>query len=124
MANLSSKTREITVAAADGAQTNLDISPAAISSKQRLLVHEIQASSDKDGSANAAVRVGFGASALPAAALAGAAGIVLSHADLAPGEFIHGYAGMGAAGEKLLLSCDAPTGGNLVILYRYEIVPA
>ena len=124
MINYRSKTREVLIAAADGAQTNLDISPRAIAAGERLVIHQIQAAIDNDISANVAVRIGFAAATLPAAALAGAEGIILSHPDFAPGSGMPGLFGIGAAGEELRLTCDAPTAGNLVINYRYEIVPA
>jgi|SRR6188474_417106 len=122
--NYRTKTREVLVAAADGAQTNLDIGPRAITSKERLVIHQIQAALDNDSTANVAVRIGFAAATLTAAALAGVEGIVLNHPDLAPGSGMPGLFGVGAADEELRLTCDAPTSGNLVIHYRYEIVPA
>lgn len=122
--NYRSKTREVLVAAADGAQTNLDIGPRAITAAERLVIHQIQAAVDNDTSVNVAVRIGFAAATLTTAALTGVEGIVLNHPDLAPGSGMPGLFGIGAAGEELRLTCDAPTSGNLTVNYRYEIVPA
>jgi hypothetical protein len=119
-----SSTWEVTVTSADGAQTNKDISPTTIGAKDRLVVHEIDCAVDNDTTPNVAVRIGFAASALAAAALTGVGGIILVHPDVAPGSGKSGmHDTMGAAGQKLLLTCDAPTNGNLTINYRYEIVP-
>lgn len=123
-ANLKNTTaREILVAAGDGAQANLAISPA-VATSQRLIVHEIYCTTDGDNSVSVLVRVGFAAATLPAAALAGADGIILSHVDLAAGSGMHGFPGIGAAGEELRLTCDAPTGGNLTVSFLYELVTA
>ena len=124
MINYNLKSFEITVAAADGAQSSLDVSPATISSKQRLHVAECYVSCDADNSVNVAARLGFAASSLTAAALTGISKIVLVHPDIAPGSGTPGLRGItGAAGDKLLFSCDAPTGGSITLNYSYEIVP-
>ncbi len=114
---------EVTIASTDGAQTNLAISPA-IGGSSRLLIHAIYATVGAATAVNVACRVGFGAATLPAAALAGVAGILLSHTNISPGSGLYGIPGMGAAGEELRITCGAPTSGNLVITYLYEIVAA
>lgn len=112
---------EVTVTASDGAQTDLAISPA-ISGTQRLLVHAIYASVGNATSVNVPVRVGFAESALPARSLAGTAGILISHTDVSPGLGLYGIPGLGAPGAELRLTCGETTGGNLSIVYLYEII--
>ena len=112
---------EVTVAAADGAQTDLAISPA-ISASQRLLVHAIYVTAGNSTSVNVAVRVGFAEATLAARSLSGVAGILVSHTNIAPGSGLYGIPGMGALGEELRLTCTVPTGGNLTITYLYELI--
>jgi len=112
---------EVTVLSADGAKTNLAISPA-IATNRRLAVVDLYVTASAANTVSPAVRIGFGAATLPAAALAGVAGIIGSHPGLTAGSGFYGIPGIGEPGEELRLTCGAPTTGALVINYLYAIV--
>lgn len=119
-------TREVLIADADGAQTDVSIA-GTINAGTKVVVTMIDAMADGDNTVNVAVRVGFGASTLPAASATGVNGIVLRHPDLAPGSGVvrgngAGIVGIGADGEELRLTCDDPVGGNVSILFSFYTI--
>jgi hypothetical protein len=113
-----SLTREVTVlGSTDGAQTNA-VLVAGVANK-RIAVSRIHPSIQ--GSGDCSVRVGFGASTLPAAALVGVAGIVYA-AQLSatrpavPSGDGHHVIGIGGVGESLLFTCTDPGAADTEIL--------
>jgi hypothetical protein len=115
--------REITVLDADGAQTNASL-VGTIAAGTKLVVTRCGAVCDADNSVSVAVRIGFGAAAVPTAALAGVNGVILSHPDIPAGSGYTvgngaGIIGTGGDGEELRLTCDDPVGGSLVISVSY-----
>lgn len=120
---------EWTVAEADGAQTNTVLIDAPDGCET--VFSRIGGVVDKDTTPNVAVRVGWGSknapTSLPTAALAGVEGILLSHPDIEPGSGmvldLDPVETKMPAGRNLLLTCDVPTAGSLVITASYMFVP-
>lgn len=118
--------REVLIAAADGAQTDLSIA-GAIAGGTKVVVTKCSSMASAANTVNTAVRVGFGAANLVAASTTGANGVVLSHKALAPGSGVvegngSGIIGIGADGEEVRLTCGAPTGGHITVLLTYFTV--
>jgi hypothetical protein len=97
-----------------------------ISAGTKVVVTKCSAVISKATTVNVGVRIGFGATTIPATADAGtgAAGLVLSHSGIAPGSGVvegNGSAiiGVGADGEELRITSDVPTTGSLRILVNY-----
>lgn len=111
-------TTEWTIADADGAQTNAAL--ITVSAGTKIILTRLMVTADADNTVSVACRIGFGAATVPAAALAGAVGVVASHPDIpAGGGFVLGNGGgilaVGADGEDLRLTCDDPVTGSIVI---------
>lgn len=109
------------------AKTNADIL-GAVSSGQKIVITEIEVVIGTTAVATA-VRIGFGASAVPAEPSDGgsAAGMVLSHPSIAPGSGIvrgsgSGIVAVGGDGEELRITAGEPTGGAGVVLVSYFLV--
>lgn len=71
-----------------------------------------------------AVKLGFGATTIPADSSTGANGIVLDHKGIYPGGGVAlgnggGIIGIGGDGEELRLTCEAPTGGGISVTINY-----
>lgn len=118
--------REILIAAADGAQTDASIA-GTINAGTKVVITKCSAMASAANTVNTPVRVGFGASTLPTAATAGVNGVVLKHANLAPGSGVvegngSGIIGIGADGEEVRLTCGAPTSGHLSILITFYTI--
>lgn len=113
-------TKNLNITDSDGAQTNTDIL-GAIGSGAKVVVTHISVTADHANTGDVAVRIGFGASAVPAA---DAAGILLAHAGIAPGSGVimgngGGIIGAGADGEELRVTCEDPAGGAIDIVVGY-----
>lgn len=116
-------TKNFNVSDADGAQTNADIL-GAIGAGAKVVVTAIDVMADQATTAATAVRIGFGASAVPAL---DAAGIIVSHGGIAPGSGIvkgngSGIIGIGGDGEELRVTCEDPAGGCLDITVTYYTI--
>lgn len=123
-------TRSVYISAATGAQTNTDII-GAIGASTRVVVTAIAVTVDSatTASGGVAVKLGFGASSIPADNATGAAGVLLDHKGIAAGSGIvvgngGGILGIGAAGEELRLTCEAPTDGGLSVTFTYYTISA
>jgi len=123
-------TRSVYIADATGAQTDADII-GAIGTSTRVVVTAIAVTVDSATTATGgvAVKLGFGASSIPADASGGAAGVLLDHKGIAAGSGIvigngGGILGIGAAGEELRLTCEDPTGGGLSVTFTYYTITA
>jgi hypothetical protein len=100
------------------------------SAGQKIIVTKCSALVSKAVSATqVGVRVGFGAATLPGEPATGATadGLVLSHDGIAPGSGVvegngSGIIGIGADGEDLRCTSDAPTSGELRVVVTYYIV--
>lgn len=93
-----------------------------ISSGLKIVVTEIEALCDKANSVDVQCRVGFGATNTPTGA-----GVVLSHPGIAAGSGVvrgngGGVLGVGADGEDLRVTCEAPTGGSIDVLVTYYTI--
>lgn len=118
-------TRTVHIADADGAQTDASI-VGTIAAGTKVAVTSIAVTLDSATTATGgvAVKIGFGATTIPADAVAGANGILLDHPGIAAGSGMvlgngSGILGIGADGEELRLTCEDPTGGNLVVTFSY-----
>jgi hypothetical protein len=115
-------TKEWTFADADGAQT--DAALVTVSAGTKIAVTNIAAICDNANTGDVAVRVGFAAASLSAAATTGIAGIVMSHPGIAAGSGYNrgdgsGVLGVGADGEDLRITCEDPAGGSIRIIASY-----
>lgn len=118
-------TRTVHIADADGAQTDASI-VGTIAAGTKVAVTSIAVTLDSATTATGgvAVKIGFGATTIPADAVAGANGILLDHPGIAAGSGMvlgngSGILGIGADGEELRLTCEDPVGGNLVVTFSY-----
>ncbi len=117
--------REITVLDSDGPQTDTLIVEAG---SQVIIVTKASAMvSSAVTNLSTNVRIGFGATVIPAPSLTPVAGIVLSHAGLESGSGEvegtgSGILSAGAAGEDLRFTCDDPVGGIITINVTYMLV--
>lgn len=116
------------ISAATGAQTDATI-VGTISAGTKVVVTSIAVTVDSATTATGgvAVKVGFGATTLPADASGGANGIILDHKGIAAGSGVvlgngSGIIGIGADGEELRLTCEAPTGGGLSVTFTYYTI--
>lgn len=102
------------------AQTNAAIITVAAGLK--IVVTEIEALCDKANTVDVAVLIGFGATTTPTGA-----GVVLSHPGIAAGSGVvrgngSGILGVGADGEDLRITSEAPTTGSLDVLVSYYTI--
>lgn len=112
------------IPAATGAQTDAAIGPGTVSAGLKVVVTRISVTCSNANSVNVAVKVGFGASTLPADSTTGAAGVLVDHEGVPPGGgFVigngAGILGVGADGEELRWTCDSPTAGHVIISVTY-----
>jgi len=100
-----------------------------IAAGDRILITEIEAVVDNATTPDVGVRIGFGATTVPALPADGASvvGIALTHPGIAPGSGV--IRGSGAAtvargglGEELRVTNEVPTDGSLRVLVSYFIV--
>jgi len=120
-------TASVRIAAATGAQTDAAISPGAISAGTKIVVTRLTVTCSNANSVNVAVKLGFGASTIPADSTTGAAGVLADHEGVPPGGGFtigdgSGMLGVGGDGEELRLTCDAPTGGFVIVSYSYYTI--
>lgn len=121
--------REVTVLDSDGAQTGASL-VGTIAAGTKVILTYIDATCDGANTADVAIRVAYSTNTtLPAAALAGVNGVVLSHAGLKAGSGIvkgsgSGIIGIGGDGEELRFTCEDPVGGALRLTLNYYEVPS
>jgi hypothetical protein len=117
-------TRSHVIADSDGAQT--DAALLTVSAGAKIVVTQISCKADAANTTNVAVKIGFGATTIPAASLSGTAAILLE------GQFSAnnghqvgngaGIIGIGADGEDLRITCGDPVSGNLRVTYSYYTI--
>lgn len=118
-------TREVTVLAADGAQTNAAFVTVAAGTK--IVVTRCSVTASAANTVNVAVRIGFGTATLGAEALAGVNGIILAHPAVAAGSGVvegngSGILGIGADDEDIRYTCGSPTTGSIKIIISYYTI--
>jgi hypothetical protein len=118
-------TETVTVAAADGAQT--DTSIIAVSAGQIAVVTRLAISTSAANSVNVDVKVGFSTTTLATPGTAGATDILHevkgmgADRDIVIGDG-SGVLGMGTDDEEIRYSCDAPTSGHITISLSYYLI--
>jgi hypothetical protein len=114
-------TRCNTILDSDGAQTNASL--LSVSAGSKIVITQIGVAMDGANSAAVAVRIGFGTASVPAAALAGTAGLLLQGNWSANGGHQKGNGagiiGVGADDEDLRITCGDPAGGAIYVTYSY-----
>lgn len=112
---------------ATGAQTNDAI--VTVDSTLKIVVTAIEAMVDNATTVDVGVRIGFGATVVPAEPADGATvdGIVLSHPGIAAGSGVvrgtgAGILGVGAADADLRITSEVPTTGKLRVLVSYYTI--
>lgn len=107
-------------AAYTAAQTDAAI--VTIAGGLKIVVTEIEALCDNANTVDVGVRVGFGATTTPTTT-----GVVLTHPGISAGSGVirgngSGIVGVGADGEDLRITCEAPTTGSIRILVSYYTI--
>jgi hypothetical protein len=107
-------------AAYTGAQTNAAI--ITVSAGSKIVVTQIQVLCANANTAFPQCRVGFHATTTPTTT-----GVILTHPGIPAGGGVSrgdgsGILGVGADGDDLRITCDAPTGGSLRVLVSYFII--
>lgn len=108
------------------AQTD-DLVVAAVGAGTKIAVTRVNIFLDEATTVGVGVRVGFGATTLPALGASGAdgvSGLITYHPGLVPGGGIvtgdgSSIVGIGADGEDLRVTCEVPTSGTLAISVSY-----
>ncbi len=112
------------IAAADGALT--DAALLTISTGSKIVITQLSVKMDAANSVNVAVKIGFGTATIPAASLAGTAGILLEGSFAASGGQQvgngAGIIGVGADNEDLRITSATPTSGNIRVTYSYYTI--
>lgn len=123
-------TRTVYISAATGAQTDATI-VGTIATGTRVVITAVAVTVDSATSVvgGVAVKIGFGASTIPGDSSTGANGIILDHKGISAGSGViigngGGIIGIGASGEELRLTCEAPTGGGLSVTFTYYTISA
>lgn len=118
-------TRTAHIADADGAQTDASI-VGTINAGTKVAVTSVAVTVDSATTATGgvAVKLGFGATTIPADAAGGANGILLDHPGIAAGSGIvrgdgSAVIGIGGDGEELRLTCEDPVGGNICVTISF-----
>lgn len=118
-------TRSVTIADANNAQTDVSI-VGTVATGQKVCVTALSVMVDSavTASGGVAVKIGFGATTIPAETTTGTAGILLNHPGIAAGSGVvlgngGGILGIGADGEELRLTCEDPVGGALTVTVGY-----
>lgn len=119
-------TREVTVLDADGAQTDASLL-GTIAAGTAVVITMIDVMASGANTVDVKVRIGFGTATVPAAALAGVNGMVLSHSKIKPGSGVvkgngSGTVGMGASDEELRITSDDPVGGAITVTITYYTI--
>lgn len=120
-------TASVRIAAATGAQTDAALLPGTISSGTKIVVTRLSCTCSNANTVNVAVKVGFGTSVIPADSTSGVADVLIDHEGVPPGGGFtigdgSGILGVGGDGAELRLTCDAPTGGFVIISYSYYTI--
>lgn len=120
------KSREVTIANGDGAQTNASI-VGTIATGTCVEVYGVAAATNS--TTDVGLRVGFGASVVPTAALAGVDGLVFSHPGIAKNSGMVGGIGCsllqtGASGEEVRMTTTAAPASSttLAIILGYRTI--
>ena len=121
-------TRTVYISDATGAQTDASI-VGTIATGTKVAVTSVAVTVDSATTATGgvAVKLGFGATSIPADSSTGANGILLDHKGIAAGSGIvlgagAGILGIGADGEELRLTCEDPVGGGLSVMFSYYTI--
>lgn len=117
--------RSTVVAAADGAQTNFALG--AIAPGGKIVLTRLSVMASGANTVPVDVRIGFGASVVPAPTLAPVTGILIdaramlagSSRDIGDGS---GILGVGQDAEDLRMTCSSPTGGHLTISFSFYTI--
>jgi hypothetical protein len=117
------------IPSASGAQTDLAIGPGTVSTGTKVVVTRISVKCSNVNSVNVAAKIGFGATSIPAdtTTATGSSGILVDHEGIPPGGgFVEGTGGgilgIGADGEELRFTCDAPTSGHVIVSGSYYTI--
>lgn len=97
-----------------------------VSAGTKIVLTYLVVTFDEAGTTGTSVRIGFGAATLPGVPADGASadGIVLSHPGTIAGSGLpmgdgSGIIGIGADGEDLRITCEAPTSGDLRVVVKW-----
>jgi len=117
----------VRIADATGAQTDAAIAPGTIGTGTKIVVTRMTILCSNANTGNVAVKVGFGATSLPADSTTGASGVIVDHEGVPPGGGVNigdgsGIIAIGGDGEELRLTCDDPVGGFVTVNYSYYTI--
>ena len=103
--------------------TNQAIGPT-VGATQRLWVEQLTVIPHPSNTANPVVRIGFGASTVPAAASTFVEGMLFDCQALPSSGELIGVDGKGKAGEELRITAGDPVGGGYTVMFRYRVLDA
>lgn len=118
-------TRTVTISDATGAQTDASmVGTIAAGTKVAVTSLAVTVDSATTATGGVEVKIGFGATTIPAETSAGTNGILLCHKGIAAGSGVvlgngSGILGIGADGEELRLTCEDPVGGTICVSFSY-----
>jgi len=118
--------RTTRIADADGAQTDLAISPS-VGAGAKAVVTRITIIADGDNTGDIRCKVGFGTATLPADSATGASGILVDHPGIPAGGGVtigdgSGILGTGADDEEVRMTCEDPAGGFLTVTIGFYTI--
>lgn len=119
-------TRSVVITDANGPQTDASM-VGTIATGTKIVVTAMAVTADHANTADVAVKIGFGATTIPADSATGANGILLDHPGIAAGSGVvigngAGMLGIGADGEELRLTCEDPVGGSIAVTFSYYTI--
>lgn len=119
-------TRSVVITDANGPQTDASI-VGTIAAGTKVVVTAMAVTADHANTADVSVKIGFGATTIPADSSTGANGILLDHPGIAAGSGVvigngAGILGIGADGEELRLTCEDPVGGSIAVTFSYYTI--
>lgn len=118
-------TRSVRIADADNAQTNASmVGTINAGTKVAVTALAVTVDSATTNTGGVAVKIGFGASTIPADSATGADGVLLDHDGISAGSGVvigngSGILGIGGDGEELRLTCEDPTAGSIIVTFSY-----
>jgi hypothetical protein len=104
--------------------TDIALSPGTVASGLKVVITRLTVNISNACTVNVGVKIGFGATTLPADNTTGVAGVLVDNDGFPPGGGVNvgdgsGIIGVGADGEELRITSDTPTGGSIHVSYSY-----
>lgn len=107
-----------------GSNTDAALSPGTVNSGTKIVITRLTVNISNATTINVGVKIGFGASTIPADNTTGVAGVIVDNDGFPPGGGVNvgdgsGIIAIGGDGEELRITNDAPTSGTIHVSYSY-----